>query len=145
MGDATPDGEPEFEVPGVVSITWDPDCEAVLVVWQGPGVAADFKALLPAEIAALRRHGASKLLVDCRLQGPLPREDQDWADSEWVPKAIAAGLRRFAVVLPDNREAAINLEDRLGRVKRSELQIAFFERTQAARAWLGAGPHAPPI
>lgn len=140
MGDATPGGEPEFQVPGVVSITWDPDCEAVLVVWQGAGVAADFKALLPAEIAALKRHGSSKLLVDCRLQGPLPREDQDWADAEWVPKAVAAGLRCFAVVLPDNREAAINLEDRLGRVKRPELQIAFFTSAPPARGWLGATP-----
>ena len=145
MGDATPDGVPEFQVPGVVSITWDADCEAVLVVWQGPGVASDFKALLPAEIAALQRHGASKLLVDCRLQGPLPREDQDWADTEWVPKAVAAGLRRFAVVLPANREAAINLEDRLGRIKTSELQVAFFERTPAARGWLGATPPRPAI
>lgn len=140
MGDATPDGKPEFQVPGVVSITWDPDCEAVLVVWQGPGVAADFKALLPAEISALSRHGSSKLLVDCRLQGPLPREEQDWADAEWVPKAVAAGLRRFAVVLPDDREAAINLEDRLGRIKERELRIAFFATAPQARGWLGATP-----
>lgn len=140
MGDATADREPEFHVPGVVTITWDPDCEAVLVVWQGHGEAADFKALLPAEIEVLRRHGASKLLADCRLQGPLPREEQDWADAEWIPKAVAAGLRRFAVVLPNDREAAINLEDRLGRVKTRELQIAFFATAPHARGWLGATP-----
>lgn len=135
-----PDAEPDFEIPGVVRVSWDVDCQAVLVVWHRLGVAADFKALLQAEIKALDRHKSSKLIVDCRKQGPLPREEQDWADAQWVPKAIAAGLLRFAVVLPENREAAINLEDRLGRIKQRELQIAFFDSMPPARGWLGATP-----
>jgi hypothetical protein len=63
-------------------------------------------------------------------------EDQDRADRDWLPEALAAGLRRFAVVLPDDRDAAVNLEDRLGRISREHLEVGFFPTVEAAERWL---------
>ena len=131
-----PGGRPEFEIPGVVSLCWDGAGKTVVVTWMGPAMPAEFHALLGAEIAALREHSGSRLLTDCRRQPPLRQEDQDRADEQWLPEAVAAGLRRFAVVLPANRDAAVTLEDRLGQVSRDHLEVGFFPTVEAAERWL---------
>jgi hypothetical protein len=127
-------GGVEFEITGVVAQSWDQALCAVVVQWQGGATARDFHSLLAAETAALKRHFATKLLTDCRLQRPLPEEAQDAADRDWLPAAAGAGLRHFAVVLPKDRDAAVNLMDRLGRT--DNLEVRFFESLDAATAWL---------
>ena len=128
----------EFVIPGVVTVGWDAVSRAVLVTWKGRGTADDFRRLLAEELAALRARSAKNLLADLRRQPPLEPELQDYADSQWLPRAVAAGLRRFAVVVPDHRDAAVNVEDRLGRIDRQRLEVGFFHGVDAAREWLNS-------
>jgi hypothetical protein len=130
------DSETYFNVPGVATVVWDSNGDLVLVEWQGWADSAEFSALLDAEVKALRDHGGSRLLADCRRQRVLNPGDQDKADREWLPKAIAAGLKRFAIVLPTSALAALNLQDRLGKVPSSVMEIAYFDELGAAREWL---------
>lgn len=125
----------EFDIPGVVALAWDAGVKAVVVTWQGPSSPKEFHALLKAEIDALREHRASNLLVDCRLQHPIEVDVEDRLDRHWVPDAIAAGLARLAVVLPIDRDAAVSLMDRFGRVDRDELHVRFFETLGPAQDW----------
>ncbi len=128
---------PDFDLPGVVTLSWEPALEAVTVTWHGGGAtAAEFDALLEAELESMRRHTSARLLADCRHQRPLDIEAQDRADSSWLPQAVGFGLRRFAVVLPRDREAAVNLMDHLGRVNRTEIEVQFFETVDQASSWL---------
>jgi hypothetical protein len=63
-------------------------------------------------------------------------DDQERADKEWLPRALAAGLKRFAIVLPTSVLAAMNVQDRLGKVPSATLDTAYFEGVDQARAWL---------
>lgn len=128
----------ELDVPGVVALGWDAEVSSVVVTWVGRATAADFRRLLAGEVASLHRHGASRLLADCRLQKRLDQEVQDEADQEWVAQAVAAGLKHFAVVLPNDRDAAIDVMDRLGRIGRERIDVRFFQDPPAARSWLKA-------
>ena len=105
-----------FNAPGTASVSWDPNGKLVFVEWEGWADSAEFAALLDAEIRALGEHRGSRLLADCRRQRVLNPDDQDRADKEWVPRAPAAGLKRFAIVLPTSVLAAMNVQDRLGKV-----------------------------
>ncbi|MHB8686031.1 MAG: STAS/SEC14 domain-containing protein [Candidatus Dormibacteraceae bacterium] len=131
-----PAGDVYFNAPGVATVRWDLNGELVLVEWEGWADSAEFTALLAAEIRALSEHGGSRLLADCRHQKVLKPGDQDSADREWLPKALAAGLKRFAIVLPTSVLAAMNLQDRLGKVPSTTLDIAYFNGVDEARAWL---------
>jgi len=71
-----------FDVPGVASVRWDEDGQLVLVEWQGWANAAEFAALLEAEIVALRKHHCTRILADCRRQKVLNPKDQDRANQE---------------------------------------------------------------
>ncbi|HLZ95874.1 MAG TPA: STAS/SEC14 domain-containing protein [Candidatus Dormibacteraeota bacterium] len=136
MASSTAGNDLEFDIPGVVSLDWDTGSRSVFVVWKGGGTGADFYALLEAELRALRARSAQHLLADLRRQPPLDAEAQDFGDHEWLPRALAAGLKRFAIVVPDNRDAAVNVEDRLGSTARDQLEVGFFHSVDAAREWL---------
>jgi SpoIIAA-like len=124
-----------FTVPGIATVSWDQPHSTVFVVWDGWANAAEFKALLDAEVKALREHGGTRLLADCRRQRVLNLADQDRANREWLPEVLAAGLKRFAIVLPESETAASHLHERLGTV--TEMEVAYFATVEEARSWLG--------
>ncbi len=123
-----------FAVPGVASVRWDEPNAMVMVEWDGWANSAEFHALLDAEVQALRDHGCSQLLADCRKQRVLNLSDQERANREWLPQVLEAGLKRFAIVLPESEIAAAHLQERLGTV--TEMEIAYFATVEEARAWL---------
>lgn len=114
---------------------WDPDGEMVLVEWEGWSDSDEFAALLAAELRALTEHRGSRLLADCRRQKVLNPGDQI-ADTQWLPRAMAAGLKRLAVVLPTSGLATQNIRDRFRANPMTTLEIAYFEGVDEARAWL---------
>lgn len=130
-----------FAAPGVATVKWDPEGELVLVEWAGWADSSEFTALLAAEIQALTEHRGSRLLADCQRQKVLNLVDQQ-RDREWLPRAVGAGLRRFAIVLPTSGLASTNLRERLSKVPDGALEIAYFDGIEEARAWL-TGPPAP--
>ncbi|TME94687.1 MAG: hypothetical protein E6I34_03130 [Chloroflexi bacterium] len=107
-----------------------------LPLWEGWADSAEFGALLDAEIAALNDHKGSRLLADCRRQRVLSPVDQLRADKEWTPRALAAGLKQFAIVLPVSALAAMNLRDLLAKVPKRVMEIGYFATVEEARAWL---------
>jgi hypothetical protein len=134
--DATAD-DVYFNAPGVASVRWDDESRLVLVEWEGWANSTEFAALLDAEIHALRKHHGSRLLADCRRQKVLNPADQDRANREWLPRALAAGLKRVAVVLPSSGLAEVNLKDSLGKALAGALDVAYFATADEAREWLG--------
>jgi hypothetical protein len=125
-----------FDVPGVASVRWDEDGQLVLVEWQGWANSREFAELLEAEITALKNHLGSRLLADCRRQKVLNPADQDRANKAWLPRALAAGLKRFAVVVPSSVLAEVNLKTSLEQVPAAALDVAYFATPQQARDWL---------
>lgn len=132
-----------YAAPGVATVRWEPQGKLVLVVWEGWSNSKEFAALLAAELKALTENHGSLLLADCRRQRVLSPADQA-RDKEWLPHAIAAGLRRFAIVLPTSGLATTNIRDRLGTAPGGILDIAYFDTVDDARTWL-AGDRRPAV
>jgi hypothetical protein len=128
-----------FAAPGVATVRWEPEGKLVLVEWEGWSNSKEFAALLAAELQALTENHGSRLLADCRRQRVLSPADQA-RDKEWIPRAIAAGLRRFAIVPPTSGLAMTNIRDRLGTAPGSTLEIAYFSAVDEAKGWLTGKP-----
>lgn len=124
-----------FNVPGVAKVTWDGDRATVLVEWEGWADSHEFAALLEAGVVALKENRACRWLADCRLQRVLKPTDTERAEREWLPRAVSAGLTRFAVVLPDSGLAAMDIKDREA-VLSARLDVGYFGSVEDARAWL---------
>jgi hypothetical protein len=133
-----PDDGVYFHVAGVASVRWDADAQAVVVEWDGWANSSEFAALLDAELRALQENHGSRLLADCRRQKVLNPKDQDRANREWLPRALAVGLKRFAVVVPASVVADINLRDSLDKAAPGALQVEYFATFEEARSWVVA-------
>lgn len=108
----------------------------MLVEWEGWANSAEFAAILDAGVRAMKDHGGSRLLADCRLQKVLIPADQERAGREWLPRALATGLKRFAVILPTSGLARMNLKNSLDAVPSTRLEVGYFDTVDQAREWL---------
>ena len=133
-----------FNRPGVTVVAWDPSCQAVHLESQGWADSSEFKAASEAVIAALREHRTSRMLGDGRSLRAIKQADQDWMTQDWMPRALAAGLRRMALVVPKSAVARTNLEQMVDKVPESKLEVAYFATVDEARAWLNQSPAPTP-
>jgi hypothetical protein len=125
-----------FNAPGVASVRWDYDAQLVLVEWDGWANSNEFAGLLDAEIQALKQNQGARLLADCRRQKVLNPKDQERANREWLPRALAAGLKDFAIVLPESVVADMNIRDGLDKASATALEVGYFTTVEEAREWV---------
>ena len=137
--DDAPGADTYFQTRGVASVKWDEPNKTVHVEWEGWANSTEFAALLDAGIRALKEHAGSLWLADCRRQKVLRPDDQDRADREWLPKAAATGLKRFAVVLPESGLAATNIKQKQATIS-AQVQVGYFTTVDEAREWLLSRP-----
>ena len=133
--DREPTGDTYFDTRGVATVKWDQANKTDHVEWEGWANSAEFAALLDAGVPALKDHSGSRWLAHCRRQKVLSPADQDRADREWLPKASAAGLRRFAVVLPESGLAATNIKQKQRSIS-AQFAVGYFVTVEEAREWL---------
>jgi hypothetical protein len=125
-----------LHLPGVASVRWDASIHAVVETWEGWANSDEFRAILDAGVRAMSQNRGSRWLADCRLQRVLKAADQEAGNTWWLPRALAAGLKRFAVVLPASGLAKANIQDHLRAAASKELDMAYFATLEEARQWL---------
>ena len=129
-----------FNRPGVAIVKWDAACKAAHIEWQGWADPAEFAAANDALILALKQHGGSRALGDCRDMRVIKQSDQEWVSRDWIPRILAAGLRRMALVIPKSGLAMMNVQEIMSRVPGTKLDVAYFGTIEEARDWLSR-PH----
>lgn len=129
-----------FNRPGVAIVKWDAECRAAHIEWQGWADPAEFAAANEAIILALRQHAGTRALGDCRDMRVIKQSDQEWVTRDWIPRILAAGLRRMALVIPKSGLTLMNVQEIMGRVPGTKLDVAYFATVDEARAWLSR-PH----
>ncbi len=125
-----------FNLPGVAVVTWDPTLRAVYVDVQGWADSTELAALLEAGLQALTEHSGSRWLTDARK----PKSDQKLRPAiveEFFPRARAAGLRRIALVITNER-AIMTLDRLVRRLPAAKAEVAYFATVDEARSWLNA-------
>lgn len=139
-GDVSYDDEVYFYRPEVGVVTWDPRSKTVYVEWQGWADSTEVEGLLEAGLRALTDNLGSRCLADCRNLTAVKQSDQDWIDRVWFPRALAAGLRHVAVVIPKSGLARMNAYDILSGAPATKLQVEYFGTVELATEWLSNPP-----
>lgn len=95
-----------------------------------------FRQVLNTGIELLRLHGATKWLSDDRGNGPLSPEDTEWSKTNWFPRAFEAGWKYWALVVPEDIYAQMNLKEFVDSYYEQGLRIMVFVEPDAALRWL---------
>jgi len=111
--------------------------------WEGFLEGEDLRTSLAQLIRDLRARDGDAILADMRQASVLSEADADWFN-EWLQQSGGQGLRRFAIINPVHvisrmqlnrlREVAGASAVRLPGI--SNVEIAFFDAVDEARAWL---------
>jgi hypothetical protein len=95
--DVSPRGDLYLDEPWL-TIWWDSSCKCVHGQWKAFATSAEFRAGLMKGLEAIKHKQASAYVSDTRgIRGTL-QKDQKWLQETWIPLAMAAGLKRLALV-----------------------------------------------
>jgi hypothetical protein len=108
----------------------------VLVEWKEWADSAEYRAAHETVLMAIRENHASKNLIDATHAKVVSDSDQRWLIDNWIPRAVAAGRRSTAIVMPRSalgRTISENI-DKEALTKLSKVE--YFDTAADAAAWL---------
>ena len=111
------------------------DSDLLYICWHGQLTAAEVIRGVLEGTRLLEEHALQRVLNDKRDTGGDWSEALPWLEYEWLPKAVAAGLRAVAYILSPHLEAQI-VSHEFVEVVRSQIQISLFTNEEDARDWL---------
>ncbi len=94
------------------------------------------KDTLNAGASALTQYGVCKGLSDDRKTGPMSPELIAWGATEFNPRAIAAGWKFWANVVPEQVATAANMFSIMQEAYDHGLRMMVFTDTDKAMEWL---------
>lgn len=95
-----------------------------------------FRTMLLTGVEQLKLHAADKWLSDNRKYGVLPQEDMEWSIKNWFPQARDAGWRTWALVVPPDVQARMNLNEFVSTYAQQGVRVQVFTDPDEALAWL---------
>jgi hypothetical protein len=121
-----------------VSVRWAGEGRWVLVEWKAWANTTEYRAGHEAILQAIRENRASRNLIDA-LQGRVVTDaDQKWLIDDWIPRAVAAGRRWTAIVMPTSALGR-TISENIDKGPRPSLtKVEYFQTVDEAAAWLSS-------
>ena len=121
-----------------LTVGYDAQVSCVTMTWKGYATSREFREGNERILGVLAERRATKLLGDIKDFVLIGADDQHWLSSNWIPRAMDAGLRTVAMITPVfyfNRVAVENVGQKLDP---EALVLQYFDAADAAREWLGS-------
>ena len=131
-----------FSRRGVADVTWDANWNVVHIEAKGWADTAESHAVLDEAIRAMTDHEGSRWLFDGRDMKAIKQSDLRWITEVWLPRALAAGLRVAAIVMPKSHTAMKNIDD-MAKAAEDEIEVRYFSSVEIARQWLAVSAQSP--
>ena len=112
-----------------------PQNATLYIRWHGNLTAAEVVRGVKASSALMEARPFARVLNDKRDTSGDWSEALPWLEYEWLPQAVAAGLRAIAYVLSPALETQMVSQEFVEAVQR-QLHVALFLQEDEARRWL---------
>jgi len=122
-----------------LSIRWRSVPRMLYAEWKGFATSAELRSALLTGIEAIRERHVLAYVSDARKARVMLPEDELWARDVWLPQAVAAGLRRMAMVTAKTGLAKVILEDVGRKFDQHGLEMRSFDSVAAATTWALSG------
>ena len=126
-----------------LSIIWDLQRACVYAKFKAFANSAEFRAGTLKILDAIRERHAGSLISDNRKLEGVAVEDQLWLRDTWVPLAVAAGIKRIAVVLAPYGLGKIASEEIISQIGETKFAMSTFESLSEATKWVGGNESRP--
>ncbi|HMF70279.1 MAG TPA: hypothetical protein VK616_02330 [Flavitalea sp.] len=120
----------------VYNIYFDPEINAVVMEWDGYATSSQFKEGTELMLNTLIQNNSYKVLADTKEMVLIGKEDQEWLDTQFLPRAIKFGFKAIAIVRPDHYFNKVAVESIFYKVDKDKLSISLFDDVTEAKEWL---------
>jgi hypothetical protein len=104
--------------------------------WTGYVTVEEVKQACLQGLALISSNRCPDLLNDnSQISGPWSGANE-WIATEWMPKALGMGLKRFAHVVSPNVFAALSASQLVSRVEGMNFEMRIFQTRTEAQKWL---------
>ena len=122
-----------------LSIRWRPVPKILFAEWKGFATSEQFRAALLTGVRAIRERHVVGYVSDARKAKTLVPADEQWARDVWLPQAMAAGLKRMAVVTAPTGLAKVRYQDAATDMESQAFSMRLFDSLPAATVWAQSG------
>jgi hypothetical protein len=127
----------DFRNNPICSCDIDRSVPCVFAVWRGYVTSTQLRYIHEMWLQTFAEQGIGKLLGDDTDLPMVHVEDQQWIAKDWMPRAVAAGLKAIAHKVADSHFGRVSVEQ-IENAKPPGLTIHPFDDIETARAWLKA-------
>jgi hypothetical protein len=118
------------------TLVYQPEQKIVHHTFHKPMTSTDFRQVLNTGAELFAKHQACKWLSDDRGNGALSPEDSEWAMQDWFPRVLKSGWKFWALVVPEDIMARMNLTQFVNSYYDQGLRIMVFTDPKEATEWL---------
>jgi len=124
-----------FEAP-YAEVTYYPENRLLVLVWSGSPSKEEYKLPFLTMIDFGRKNPVDAMLSDISNQGIISPDNRKWFEKEMMPQAVAAGLKRAAIVTNGNAFKLYYINLILGAVNKFPITTKLFNKRNEALSWL---------
>lgn len=126
-----------------LSIRWRATPKILYAEWKGFATSAEFRAALLTGVRAIRSRQVVGYVSDARKAKIVTPDDEQWAREVWLPQAVAAGLKRMAIVTAAAGLVKSAYDDAATEMNSHGLLMRTFHSVETATVWAQSGLSEP--
>ena len=125
-----------------VSIHWEAGGPWMAIKWKAWANSTEYRAAHELLLGAIRERHTPRLLIDACDARVVSIEDQQWLNTTWIPRVVAAGRRWTAVVMPTSALVKTIVENIDKRpASNTTVEVKYFDLVADAKTWLSSVGH----
>jgi len=122
-----------------ITIRWRGVPQVLYAEWKGFATSSEFRAALLAGVRVIRERHVTAYISDARRAKLILPEDERWAREVWLPQAVAAGLKRMAIVTATAGLSKMAYDDAASDIDSHGLSFRTFDSVAGATTWALTG------
>jgi hypothetical protein len=126
----------------ICSVSFDATVPCILVVWKGYATSTQLRFIHESILHLVKEFHVSKVLGDDTALTTIHSDDAKWIVEDWMPRAMAAGLKIVASITPEWQFGKLSVQHILSRAPQGFVSRSFNDGSKAW-TWLrkvGTGP-----
>lgn len=117
-------------------IYFDKDLETVVMKWTGYTTSNQFREGTELMLNILIKNNCNKVLANVKDMTLIGSEDQQWLDSNFLPRAIQFGFKKIAIIKPSSYFNKVAIDSVSEKIDKNNLTVQHFDTLEEATGWL---------
>jgi hypothetical protein len=118
------------------NVVFDSKIQAVTGIFKGFLEIKEHQDIGNEILNSATANRAGKLIIDTSELKVIRQETQKWIEENWFPRAVKAGIKKMAFVIP--KDALGKMSTQNVNQKSGPIEIKYFDNTVIAKAWLSS-------